>query len=1694
MLPKVATHLLHSTTRSAAAAVHNQTSTLRNVFQGGASGPSGAGASGTKSKSTAGPSKSKPVAAKPTTPAPSKAVKPVTIALVTASGSSLASPAAPTASSSSSSTKSQDYFTGANPSARAENSNAGNNGQGRSSSGSNGGAKNPKAGRRFYTSYNSASRAVTQANAIIVTEDVSGLSSHEDSHSLSSPLSPSASQESRRALLKASSSSANASASQRRTRLRSSSVNTLLPRNEKDQDGASPGVMEKISVLKTVQLQARSLHVLSAAATKAATASAAQQPPTPTSSVSTSNAAAPGGEELTVQVEVETEGVEKAAVSAEATQSQSPPSPRRPASRSASPLPRARSPLRRRNSTSSVQQSRPASPLLFAEEPTQVEVHLARRNSTASAPIDAQAKDAKEAPASPAATPASPSISDASASEVSEAQSTSTKATSVAEEGHFQFKATYTHHGTRIKEAKDKIEAIEAVRALIDASNPPQQDLPTTVRSRYVWPTTADYNQGIQALLHYRAEGEPIVGILELYETLMRQSERPGAAIRPNARTYLLLIDAFTKRDWDIHRMIVGLKANQRNREVRTSAEMEVDQAQAPELRRIQSLTAEAENNFRSALRLFDAVNEVTDGFNIPDLTLFKALLRTCATHGNVRAALKVFGEMESRLEKGTYLDAETYKYLLQAFTNAGDFEGAEKVFEGFKQKWTDGQIFQLTDGKVSIAKRMQVQMWNQMLEAYFRKGEPEKAVDLLDSMLKASTTPATDDASTSALPLVPSPASSTFTTIIGGFIKMGDVSTAYLWFKRLLQENDTPHDDPFVGAVDGRAMKPDQVAWTLMLDGLATAGKVTELNETFMRLVQGTSGTGSAVKGTGGTEEPMSLDGVRVLRSYRHLVYLANMDWLKDAPTSTPEELEFVMQRLDFLNSTVIPQAPSASPRHWDFGNRQMVDGLAAMYVKYGAFEKGFDVMNKFIGEWLTLLNRAERTDDLWQGPEGPAGVVLEVQNMALGFWDRCAEALNAREGAMLPWNVAIGLALLNAESLGLKITPDQAVWLLASYTTYAANEPLAPEVARLLLGCSIHVETAGIAYTWPASLLTKEGGLTASVLQHIASNGIAFDDNLTDLQTRLDAVDVVCRGHNLEQRRPFFTHLGPSYAQAFEQQVALRYEALKNQLEEAAPSQPLMAQQPERIDMEALPQMTKSYGALTQHASLSRDVDLSLKNMSLSTEERAERAYQLFHTALETRQVVPHVPSLSRLIQACGRLGQLERVREVYHVAQMMITNLRHKMSEAKRKDLWVMVEDGMIIALAHAGDVEGAHVHRRRILQYGGANEIAATGSNALPWAAPSADAYGALILHIKDTTDDATNSLMLWNEAMRVGVTPNLYLFNNIISKLSRARKADYALELFHTMREQGIVPSSITYGAVIGACARVGDVVSAETLFREMVEQTNFKPRVPPYNTMMQVYTTTKPDRERALWYYEEMKKAGVHPTAHTYKLLLDLYGSVEPLDIASMERVFEELKRNPRIQLQGTHFASLVNAYGCVLKDLDKAIATFDSIPSHLVNGKPLIADAVVYEAMVNALVANKRTDLIPAFMERMSQDQVHMTAYVANFLIKGYANVGDIDQARSIFESMSDPPTGVAAPNNHAPHDPSAAGESVGVMEPVYREPSTWEAMIRAELGVGNRDRAYELLERLKVRQYPEAVFNRISGVMVDHSTVVLP
>jgi pentatricopeptide repeat protein len=181
------------------------------------------------------------------------------------------------------------------------------------------------------------------------------------------------------------------------------------------------------------------------------------------------------------------------------------------------------------------------------------------------------------------------------------------------------------------------------------------------------------------------------------------------------------------------------------------------------------------------------------------------------------------------------------------------------------------------------------------------------------------------------------------------------------------------------------------------------------------------------------------------------------------------------------------------------------------------------------------------------------------------------------------------------------------------------------------------------------------------------------------------------------------------------------------------------------------------------------------------------------------------------------------------------------------------------------------------------------------------------------------------------------------------------------------------------------------------------------------------------------------------------QLLLDCYGTIAPVDIKAMEKTFSQLVKDKSVNVQGSHWAALINAHGCVGRDLDKAIAVFDSIEKHpttLASGVRL-PDAVTFEALINVLVTLRRTDLVPAYLQRLQRSGVHMTAYIANLLIRGYASAGDIEQARKVFESLADPPVGVAAPHNHAPHD-AAVARRVSPHELVYREVSSPRATLR--------------------------------------------
>ncbi|PSR72868.1 hypothetical protein PHLCEN_2v11235 [Hermanssonia centrifuga] len=908
----------------------------------------------------------------------------------------------------------------------------------------------------------------------------------------------------------------------------------------------------------------------------------------------------------------------------------------------------------------------------------------------------------------------------------------------------------------------------------------------------------------------------------------------------------------------------------------------------------------------------------------------------------------------------------DIFRYLIQTYANAGDLQGAKEVFEEFK-KAGKANRFSLEQSKIDTP-----------------EGE-EQLLDWQKSFIlvwnEMIRTYFVCGQPADALGLLEQMMDTTAGVSFGpGDIPPPSSSTFTRVISGFCQSGDIKSALAWFDRLllqSGNVVdvyqpvlaptKPDAGAWSSIIEGLGANGMVEDMN----RLLK------------------ISMSAGHSSLHPRDILYTArvNFRYLETHP-----EIENIhaLETLELLQPIVIPllqQLPELLTFDMET-TRDIYHSFVNQYVRLGYVDGALEVAEMATKSVLSAVRAAEANG-------GSSNAQYRVKAVR--------DFIQTVTGLLVPdtvpvWSIKTAMRLATL-SMQVGMAPSKAVsqhYLdVYSRSSPSDRDLLTSEEWALLLhaNCELGESSSQDAPSGYVEVLV--------IFAEMARCGIELDSLDRILQRRL--TDLLVSRHDKEQVLGTLRQLGPAFQSllsALEQARVQSSESSSPPLAHATPT--------ERAHID---QYHSKF--VDEHHPQNRKVS-------------ALMAYKRFESGAQMG-VYPSPEVIGRLINALGRLGEKEKVKALYATAQLVLASLeqdKHWQSIG-----WFQIEDHMIIALAHSGDIDAAHVHRARIIGQGGS---------------PSADAYGALIQYVKDTTDDTSNAMALFNEAVTRGVAPNIYLYNTAISKLAKARKADHALELFQEMRTRGVSPTSVTYGAVIAACCRVGDVQSAEILFGEMTSQPNFKPRVPPYNTMMQLYTHTKPDREAVLKYYNALLQSRIKPTAHTYKLLIDAYGTIEPVDIDAMEDVFNRLLNDPSLAVQGTHWAALINAWGCVRKDLDKAIQIFDSIPDHpsTQQSGARLPDAVVFEALINVLVTLRRTDLIPVYTSKLSSYGIHMTAYIANLLIKGYATAGDIEQARQIFESLSDPPEGVAAPNNHAPHENATPSTNNGLANsPVYRE-----------------------------------------------------
>lgn len=413
-----------------------------------------------------------------------------------------------------------------------------------------------------------------------------------------------------------------------------------------------------------------------------------------------------------------------------------------------------------------------------------------------------------------------------------------------------------------------------------------------------------------------------------------------------------------------------------------------------------------------------------------------------------------------------------------------------------------------------------------------------------------------------------------------------------------------------------------------------------------------------------------------------------------------------------------------------------------------------------------------------------------------------------------------------------------------------------------------------------------------------------------------------------------------------------------------------------------------------------------------------------------------VPRMFTYGKLIEGAAKENNFDMARDILEMAKQDVPfDARYRVVRFG----WQQILDHMVAGCLNLGLRDLAARYHQDMIELG---------------FSPSANTFGLYITTLKENTktfDEATEAVRIFHQAKAEGVEPSSFLYNALIGKLGKARRIDDCLFYFAEMRNLGVRPTSVTYGTIVNALCRVSDEKFAEEIFEEMESAINYKPRPAPYHSLMQYFLTTKRDRSKVLSYYELMRSKGIEPTLHTYKLLIDTHATLEPVDMQAAEAVLADMAA-AGLQPEAVHYASLIHAKGCVQHDLPAARAMFDTALAATVRPQPCL-----YQALFESFNANHQSELADSLLADMRARHVEYTPYIANALIHGWTLEKDLNKAKQAFARV---PTS-------------------------KREPSTYEAMVRACLAAEKRDDAKQVVKEALGRGYPSAVAGKIAELV---------
>ncbi|KAJ7888542.1 hypothetical protein B0H14DRAFT_3714701 [Mycena olivaceomarginata] len=510
------------------------------------------------------------------------------------------------------------------------------------------------------------------------------------------------------------------------------------------------------------------------------------------------------------------------------------------------------------------------------------------------------------------------------------------------------------------------------------------------------------------------------------------------------------------------------------------------------------------ENMFDSAMKLFETINTSDGAPHIP-LYLYVALLRSCANHMHQDAALHILMALEAR--KDIKPVASVYKHMIRAYASPTGIADAELIFAEFINCSAKGsidwtEVYEDCHGPCC----QHLPVFNKMMSAYFCAGLSDKAVGALERMMAS-----------------PAPAST--------------LTVLHL----------------------------DAVCWAQMLDGLALADHVDELNTLFLTLKQ------CSVQ-----------DGLHVRDADREMVYLANVRHLPSLPRA-----EQAAETGNFLIMHVLTDGMDV-PR--------LVRPIWEDYVCRGMHRQALAVVASL-------------------GTQGRPGLEPLVVPLM--------QAMLRQKG--LEWEVARQVVRL-ADACGVPVPPEIMVRMLHAYTEnlampnkFAATGvgPQAGERLALDMQDYVWLLTTAVELEIGFGGMQKLEGYLFKGLFSLSEDMAHAGVGLVDMPPKLvcSVVKTVFITQGTDTMRASFARLGPKFERVLEDPEY----AVKALADAASPAQKT-EDQPDMSPTESAP-----VEQLTIDCTLSKQLEVLLRpvNSSAPASAVANEAYMLFRVGLARGKV---------------------------------------------------------------------------------------------------------------------------------------------------------------------------------------------------------------------------------------------------------------------------------------------------------------------------------------------------------------------------------------------------------------------------------------------------------------------------------------